>query len=166
MRKLVQIAILLAVVLPLLFLAPTLRFETLRVKQDPWKKFDAVECSLVYSVLQVGLNHRYTYFIFSNGSTIVTEDWGWRLDSSTTVPRKPSKHGVVSGTGTVEYISLEGGFYGIVGDDGDCYDPLASLPQEFAVDGLRVSFSVRICEDCISFHMWGYIVEIISIARL
>jgi len=73
---------------------------------------------------------------------------------------------VVNGTGTVEYIGLEGGFYGIVGDDGDGYDPSGSLPQEFAVDGLRVSFSVRICEDCASFHMWGYVVEIISISQL
>ena len=171
MRKLVQIAIIFAVVVPLLFLAPTIHSETLRgegsrTNLGSWKEFDAIECSLVYSVLQVGLNHRYTYLAFSNGSEMVTWDWGWRLDSSMTVSTKPPRHGVVNGTGTVESIELEGGFYGIVADDGEHYDPLSSLPQEYAVDGLRVYFSVRICEDCASFHMWGYIVEIISIARL
>jgi hypothetical protein len=170
MRKLVQIAIIFAVVVPLLFLAPTIHSETLRgegsrTNLGSWKEFDAIECSLVYSVLQVGLNHRYTYLAFSNGSEIVTWDWGWRLDSSMTVSTKPPRHGVVNGTGTIEYVTFLG-FYGIVGDDGETYDPLSSLPQEFAVDGLRVSFSVRICEDCASVTMWGYVVEVIFIARL
>ena len=75
------------------------------------------------------------------------------------------RHGIVNGSGTIEYVTFLG-FYGIVGDDGDTYDPLGSLPQEFAVNGLRVSFSVRICEDCASVNMWGYVVEVLSIQKL
>jgi len=132
-----------------------------------WRKeFDAVECSLSYSVFQIGLNHRYTYLVDSNESTAVVEDWGWRFDSSETYSIRPEKHGIVNGTGTVVLIDLEGGFYGIVGDDGDHYDPLSSLPQEYAVDGLHIYFSVSICEDCASFHMWGYVVEVIFIKQL
>lgn len=45
----------------------------------------------------------------------------------------------VSATGTMVFNDLEGGFYGIVGDDGRHWDP-QDLPDEFAVDGLPVSF--------------------------
>jgi len=72
---------------------------------------------------------------------------------------------IIKGTGTITYLSFEGGFYGIVGDDDNNYDPI-NLPQEFQEDGLRVSFAARICEDQISFHMWGIIIEIIRIERL
>jgi hypothetical protein len=108
------------------------------------------------------LNHRYTYAVDSKE---VVWDWGWRLDSDKAISTRPVRHGVVNGSGTIEYVTFLG-FYGIVGDDGDTYDPLGSLPQEFAVNGLRVSFSVRICEDCVSVNMWGYVVEVLSIQKL
>lgn len=72
---------------------------------------------------------------------------------------------VISGTGTVTYLSLEGGFFGIIGDDGERYDPV-NLDEEFQVDGLRVHFKARICESQVSVHMWGTIVEIIEIRNL
>jgi hypothetical protein len=56
------------------------------------------------------------------------------------------------------------GFYGIVGDDGEHYDPL-NMPQEFKVDGLRVQFPANLTNYA-SFHMWGYIVELFSIEKL
>lgn len=71
---------------------------------------------------------------------------------------------LVHGKGTVKYLSFEGGFYGIVGDDGKDYDPI-SMPQEFKVDGLRVQFTANLT-DCVSFHMWGYVVELFSIEKL
>ncbi|HAK59117.1 MAG TPA: hypothetical protein DCO77_01870, partial [Nitrospiraceae bacterium] len=52
----------------------------------------------------------------------------------------------ISGTGTIRYISLEGGFYGIAGDDGKKYLPL-HLTQEFKADGLRVTFRPRVRTD-------------------
>ncbi len=71
---------------------------------------------------------------------------------------------VISQTGTVKLINLEGGFYGIVGDDGKNYDP-ANLSEEFRVDGLRVSFEAKVLKDVATTRMWGTPVEIIKIER-
>lgn len=73
---------------------------------------------------------------------------------------------VISGTGTVQYVELEGGFYGIVGDDGDVkYDP-ESLPSAFQEDGLRVRFRLVKRDDVMSMRMWGTPVEVREIERL
>jgi len=73
-------------------------------------------------------------------------------------------HAEIHETGTVTYLSFEGGFYGIVGDDGKHYDPI-NMPQEFRVDGLRVRFTANFT-DYMSYHMWGYVVRLVSIERL
>jgi len=65
-------------------------------------------------------------------------------------------------SGIVKYITLEGGFYGIIGDDGVNYDPI-NLPDNFRIDGLKVFFTAIKREDLGSFHMWGIIIEITSI---
>jgi hypothetical protein len=72
--------------------------------------------------------------------------------------------GLIHGRGTVKYLSFEGGFYGIAGDDGKNYDPI-NMPQEFKIDGLRVRFTANLT-DYMSYHMWGYIVRLVSIERL
>jgi len=65
-------------------------------------------------------------------------------------------------TGTVRYIELEGGFYELVADDGEKYDPL-NLPAEYRKDGLRVKFQISEKKDIVSFHMRGKIVEVVRI---
>ena len=72
--------------------------------------------------------------------------------------------GLIHGKGTVKYLSFEGGFYGIAGDDGKNYDPI-NMPQELKVDGLRVQFTANLT-DYLSFHLWGYVVNLFSIERL
>jgi len=72
--------------------------------------------------------------------------------------------GLIHGKGTVVYLSFEDGFYGIVGDDGENYDPI-NMPQEVKVDGLRVQFTANL-KDHLSYHMWGYVVKLFSIERL
>ena len=72
---------------------------------------------------------------------------------------------IVVGTGTVVFHSMEGGFYGIISDDGECYDPV-NLEQEFKVDGLRVYFEARILRDAGSIHMWGHVISILKIQKL
>ena len=67
--------------------------------------------------------------------------------------------------GTVKYIDVEGGFYGLVGDDGTHYDPMC-LSEAFRHDGLRVKFTGKVREDLCNFHMWGWIFEIDRIERL
>ena len=72
---------------------------------------------------------------------------------------------IVSGTGTITFLNFEGGFYGIVSDNGDSYDPV-NLAREFQVDGLRVRFEVRILQGVLSIHAWGKCVSILSIEKL
>ena len=68
-------------------------------------------------------------------------------------------------SGTIQYIGVEGGFYGIVADNGEKYDPI-KLPKEYQKDGLRVRFQVREKKKMMSFHMWGKIVEVVKIEKL
>ena len=81
---------------------------------------------------------------------------------SCTCHRLPA--GAVQGTGTVKFLEMEGGFYGIVGDDGINYDVL-NLSDEFKKDGLRVKFVIKPAANQASFRMWGQIVEVISIKK-
>lgn len=67
--------------------------------------------------------------------------------------------------GTVEHVELEGGFWGVIGDDGKRYD-VVNLPKEFQQQGLRVEFVGRLRPGRVSFHMWGVIVEVISIEKI
>jgi heat shock protein HslJ len=69
-----------------------------------------------------------------------------------------------SGTGTVRFIELEGGFFGIVTPAGDNYLPL-NLPGEFQVNGLQVSFTAHEVPDAATTAMWGTPVRIDIIAR-
>lgn len=70
-----------------------------------------------------------------------------------------------SASGTVKYISLEGGFYGIITDGNKNLDPV-NLPEEFQVDGKRIKFDYKPTKDQVSFHMWGLIVELSNIKSL
>ena len=72
---------------------------------------------------------------------------------------------VIHTTGTVIYVNLEGGFFGIIGDDDENYDPI-NLSEEFESDGLRVAFTAIKREDMGSFHMWGILIELIDIQEL
>ncbi|KAF0152616.1 MAG: hypothetical protein FD143_932 [Ignavibacteria bacterium] len=55
-------------------------------------------------------------------------------------------------TGTVKYVSLEGGFWAIYGDNNKNYDPL-NLQKEFCSEGKRIQFTFRERNDLVSFHM-------------
>ena len=68
-------------------------------------------------------------------------------------------------TGTVTYIDLEGGFYGIIGDNQENYDPI-NLPDEFQQEGLKISFTAKYRDDLANFHMWGRIIEILQIEEI
>ena len=65
-------------------------------------------------------------------------------------------------TGVVKFINLEGGFFGIVGDSGQKYDPL-NLPDKFKKDDIKVRFEAKEKKGAVSFHMWGKIVELTKI---
>jgi inhibitor of cysteine peptidase len=67
--------------------------------------------------------------------------------------------------GTIRFIALEGGFFGIIGSDGAHYDPV-NLATAFQQDGLRVRFTAKPAKSQVSFHMWGQMVEVITIEKL
>ncbi|MBN2381039.1 hypothetical protein JXM67_14675 [candidate division WOR-3 bacterium] len=75
---------------------------------------------------------------------------------------------VYSGKGTIQYFGFEGGFYGLVADDGEHYlvTNLDTEYPEFMVDSLRVRYRVKGLEDVGSFVQWGIIVEALSLKKL
>jgi len=68
-------------------------------------------------------------------------------------------------TGTVKYESIEGGFYGIVAKDNSALDPI-NLPDEYKIDGLKIEFSYVTKNGYSSIHMWGTIIEIITVKKM
>jgi hypothetical protein len=74
------------------------------------------------------------------------------------------RSGSISFEGTVKYIDLEGGFYGIVTDDGKEYDPIA-LASGYQTDGLRVRVRALPVTDQVNTHQWGTLIKIIDITE-
>ena len=75
---------------------------------------------------------------------------------------KPDISGMM--TGTIRYVRLEGGFYGIYADNGRHYDPV-NLPPEYRRHGLRVAFRGKE-RKMSSARMWGTILRITRIVKL
>ncbi|UUX91450.1 YgdI/YgdR family lipoprotein [Methanoplanus endosymbiosus] len=67
--------------------------------------------------------------------------------------------------GTVTYVDLEGGFYGIISNDGTKYYPL-NLGEDIKKDGLKVRFLADTKDDIMTVQQWGIPVEIISIKEI
>ena len=65
----------------------------------------------------------------------------------------------ISTTGTVRFQELEGGFWGIIADDGSKYDPMG-LDAKFQKDGLRVRFEASPETDMMSTRMWGTMINL------
>ena len=68
-------------------------------------------------------------------------------------------------TGTVTYVNLSGGFWGIKGDDGQQYAPASDLPNEFRVEGMRIVAKAKPVQ-VFSISMWGQHVELSDIKAL
>ncbi len=67
-------------------------------------------------------------------------------------------------TVTVKHIDLEGGFWGLLDDKGEQYEPI-DLPPGLRQDGLRARVSVSF-PDVMTGHMWGVPVEIKSVKEV
>jgi len=74
----------------------------------------------------------------------------------------------ISGTGTLKYMQFEGGFWGIIADDGERYDISSAyyFPEDFHIDGLRVGFIGYVNPDAGSYHMWGKVFILVDIWRI
>jgi hypothetical protein len=68
-------------------------------------------------------------------------------------------------TATVRYVSIEGGFFALQGDDGVTYDP-RRLDRKFAHDGLRVRARLHVLHDAAGVHMVGPIVDVLRMSKL
>jgi hypothetical protein len=68
--------------------------------------------------------------------------------------KEENRANLVTGNGTIQFVDLEGGFYGITAGDGSRYYPL-DLPPEFEDDGIPVSFSLAIAPENGTVAQWG-----------
>lgn len=66
--------------------------------------------------------------------------------------------------GEIVHLSFEGGFWGIVAEDGSRYDP-GRLPPEFQQAGLKVLVTAKLVRERVSFRMWGKPIELVKIER-
>lgn len=73
--------------------------------------------------------------------------------------------GPLAFSGKIVRLELEGGFWGILSEQGERFDPM-NLPAEFRREGLSVSGHLVVREDMAGTHMWGRIVEIKDITRV
>ena len=68
-------------------------------------------------------------------------------------------------TATVTFIDLEGGFYGLMTEDGEKLLP-SNLPKEFLKDGTVIQFHATTLKDMQSLHQWGTLVELKDVTLL
>ena len=64
--------------------------------------------------------------------------------------------------GFIKYVELEGGFFGIMTEDGTKFFP-EYLEQDFKQDGLGVRVQAKPQEQILGIQMWGTPIEIIKI---
>lgn len=93
---------------------------------------------------------------------VVEESAGEFKNEISEMKKKPSMTDPIMGM--VRYLDLEGGFYGIEGEDGNKYLPL-DLDDAFHEDSLKVRFTFQKREGVMSIAMWGQAVNITSIER-
>lgn len=65
--------------------------------------------------------------------------------------------------GTVTFVDLEGGFWGIIASNGEHYDPI-NLPTYAQKEGFKAYFTAVPVEGP-STHMWGTLIKILTISN-
>ncbi|WP_394204488.1 hypothetical protein [Shewanella waksmanii] len=85
-----------------------------------------------------------------------------KVDTPTTVQPIEVKKGVLMNQGTVRRINLEGGFWGIITDDGRKILP-QNLAKEYQKDGLRISFNSQEVKGMMTIQQWGTLSTLKSI---
>lgn len=63
-------------------------------------------------------------------------------------------------TGKVVKKNIAGGFWAIIGDDGQQWRP-TNLPKSLQKDGKSVTIKARLIDEDMSIFMWGTAIEII-----
>jgi hypothetical protein len=75
-----------------------------------------------------------------------------------------SDDAVIEFSGQVVRVELEGGFFGLVSEDGRRFLPVG-LPDEFRRDGLAVEVRGRRLPATVGYRMWAPRLEILGIRR-
>ena len=68
-------------------------------------------------------------------------------------------------SGTITFQDFEGGFWGIVADDGQKFYPIEGIPTSLQKPDLPVEAEVEPSDE-MSFVMWGQTVNLQAIRRL
>jgi len=63
--------------------------------------------------------------------------------------------------GTVKYITLETGFWGIVGNQGQKYVPV-NMPEQLKHEGREVEVTAELVSDIAGLQMWGQYIKVTS----
>ncbi len=74
----------------------------------------------------------------------------------------PNPEQLVSTTGTVVFMEMEGGFWGIITSDSTRYDPGGSLPDSLQTDGLAIRFRGEEKPGQPSIRMWGTPIDLLE----
>ena len=96
---------------------------------------------------------RVTYRAMERHDRDEPHNWGIPVDLLELVQVGRVIEQRVDGNGTIEYVNLENGFYGISADSGERYLPI-NLDNTSKTDGLRVNFSAYPA-NVSTISMWG-----------
>jgi hypothetical protein len=68
-------------------------------------------------------------------------------------------------SGTVTYVKLATGFWGIIGDDGQEWRPV-NMPEQLKLEGRKVQVKAIEVDEGASIFMWGMPIRILSFHTL
>ncbi len=141
--------------------------DGLELKEDNYEPKEGTE-----KLVGAGGFHQWEFEIVDTGeqniSAIYMRPWEEKTGTENTFKLNVivlEEDELIKGTGTVTYMELEGGFYGIITEDESHYDPI-NLAEQFRNDGSVVEFVAYPRNDMMSFHMWGQLIEIRTIAQV
>ncbi len=141
--------------------------DGLELKEDNYELKEGTE-----KLVGEGGFHHWTFEVVDTGeqniSAIYMRPWEEKTGTENTFKLNVmvlEEDELIKGTGTISYLELEGGFYGIITEDESHYDPI-NLAEQFRNDGSVVEFVAYPRNDMMSFHMWGQLIEIRTIAEV
>jgi len=103
-------------------------------------------------------------FLLSFGFALLINNRAIPIETHST-PDFPHEREVIDIKGKVVFVQLEGGFWGIVSEDGQRYDPHSLAPM-FQKKGILVRVKARISDRVVQIHMWGRPIEILKIQEI
>lgn len=111
------------------------------------------------SLLDLNQTERVTGVVFVNKNKV------GRVELTPVRGPGETEHTLVRSRGIVLFNDLEGGFYGILADDGSRYLP-QNLPAEYSKDKMRINFTAALRPDIVTSSMWGTPVEIKTVDKI